>query len=78
MLFALMVFWRHPGVLEWKEHGPWGQHFWVASPPSFGLYEIIFENISQSVQKVFTLIRMSVKFSFTLRTNLVMCRTIKI
>lgn len=30
--------WEASGILEWKEHGPWGQ-FWVASLPSLGFYE---------------------------------------
>ena len=63
MLFALVVFWRQPHVLERKEHGPWGQHFWVARPPSLKLCEIMFESVARSVQKVFTLIIMSVNFS---------------
>lgn len=31
--------WEASGILEWKEHGPWGQPVCVANLPSRGFYE---------------------------------------
>lgn len=59
---------------------PGVNQFWAASLPSLGFYEdYVKEHLTcfSSVQKVLTLIIMLVKFSVTLRTNLIMYRTIK-
>lgn len=31
--------WEASGILEWKEHGPWGQPVLGCKPTSLGFYE---------------------------------------